>query len=97
MDMAVKPLSTPEGTFADVQRVKIALREIGNFHINLSNLFGDNAELNNAAHTIFNENWREFYEVLKPAIEQTFETVLLDRTKKIFAYVPATYFIHNFH
>ncbi|EDW67424.1 uncharacterized protein [Drosophila virilis] len=97
LEIAVKARSAPEGTFADVQRVKVYFREIGSFHIKLKNLFGNNAELDRTAHTLFNENWRQFYDVLRPAIEQTFETVLLDRTKKIFAYVPATYFIHNFH
>ncbi|EDX14626.1 GD21324 [Drosophila simulans] len=41
--------------------------------------------------------WRDFYEVLRPAVEQTVGGVLLDRFKKTFVYVPATYLIKDFH
>ncbi|TDG44996.1 hypothetical protein AWZ03_008557 [Drosophila navojoa] len=97
MEMAVKPRSSDVGNFADVQRVKISIPSIGNFRIKLNNLFPNSPELNDAAHTIFNENWRELYEVLQPTIQQTLEAIILDRTKKIFNYVPATYFIQDFH
>lgn len=97
MELAVKPRSTPEATFADVQKVKVAFREIGNFKIKLNNLFGGNAELESTAHTLFNENWRQFYEILRPAAEQAIEAVMLDRVKKTLNYVPATYLIQDFH
>ncbi|EDV92788.1 uncharacterized protein LOC6563211 [Drosophila grimshawi] len=96
-DMIVKPRTTAEGTFADVQRVKAHFRDVGNFNVKLYDLFGENAELDATAHMLFNGNWRQFFSILKPTLEQTFEAVLLDRTKKIFNYVPATYFIENFH
>lgn len=97
MELAVKPRSSDVGYFADVQRVKISLTSIGNFNIKLNNLFPNNPELSDAAHTIFNENWRELYQMLQPTIQQTLDAIILDRTKKIFGYVPATYFIQNFH
>lgn len=97
MEFAVKPRRTPEAIFADVQKVKVSFREIGNFKIKLNNLFGGNAELESTAHTLFNENWRQFYEILRPAAEQSIEAIMLDRTKKTFDYVPATYLIHDFH
>ncbi|SPP80559.1 uncharacterized protein LOC117583730 [Drosophila guanche] len=97
MEMAGRPRVTPEGGFAEVDRVKISFREIKQFHIQLDNLFGGNKPLEDSAHTLFNENWREFYEVLRPAAEQTVQGVLLDRMKKTFAYVPASYFIKDFH
>ncbi|XP_043655029.1 circadian clock-controlled protein daywake [Drosophila teissieri] len=97
LEMAVKPLATADGYFADVQSVKVNFREIKQFRIKLENLFGGNKDLEDTAHTLFNENWRDFYEVLRPAVEQTVEGVLLDRFKKTFAYVPATYLIKDFH
>ncbi|XP_017860867.1 PREDICTED: uncharacterized protein LOC108612456 [Drosophila arizonae] len=97
MELAVKPRISDVGNFADVQRVKISLASIGKFHIKLNNLFPNNPELSDAAHTIFNENWRDLYQVLQPTIQQTLNAIILDRTKKILGYVPATYFIKNFH
>ncbi|ALC45588.1 CG14258, partial [Drosophila busckii] len=97
LEMGVKPRNTPEANFADVQYFKVGFKDIGNFHIQLHNLIAGNPELEKSAHTLINENWRQFYEVLKPAIEQTIEAVLLDRSTKILNYVPATYIIDNFH
>ncbi|XP_026839831.1 circadian clock-controlled protein [Drosophila erecta] len=97
LELAVKPVATSDGSFADVQSVKVSFREIQQFRIQLENLFGGNKDLEDTAHTLFNENWRAFYEVLRPAVEQTVGGVLLDRFKKTFAYVPATYLIKDFH
>ncbi|KAH8267795.1 circadian clock-controlled protein daywake [Drosophila bipectinata] len=97
LEMAVKPRTSPEGIFADVQSVKVSFREIKQFRIKLENLFGGNKDLEDTAHTLFNENWRDFYEVLRPAVEQTVSGVLLDRFKKTFNFVPATYLIKDFH
>ncbi|XP_052834760.1 circadian clock-controlled protein daywake [Drosophila gunungcola] len=97
LELAVKPQATAEGSFANVQSVKVNFREIKQFRIKLENLFGGNKDLEDTANTLFNENWRDFYEVLRPAVEQTVSGVLLDRFKKTFAYVPATYLIKDFH
>ncbi|XP_017005321.2 protein takeout [Drosophila takahashii] len=97
LEMAVKPVTTADGVFADVQNVKVNFREIKQFRIKLENLFGGNKDLEDTANTLFNENWRDFYDVLRPAVEQTVSGVLLDRFKKTFAYVPATYLIKDFH
>ncbi|KAH8332778.1 hypothetical protein KR074_010445 [Drosophila pseudoananassae] len=97
LEMAVKPRTSPEGIFADVQSVKVSFREIKQFRIKLENLFGGNKDLEDTAHTLFNENWRDFYGVLRPAVEQTVSGVLLDRFKKTFNFVPATYLIKDFH
>lgn len=95
--MHVKPRVTPEASFSDVQSVKVNFREIKQFHIELKNLFGGNKDLEDTSHQLFNENWRDFYEIMRPAVEQTVSGVLLDRFKKTFAYVPATYLIKDFH
>ncbi|KAH8232634.1 hypothetical protein KR032_010787 [Drosophila birchii] len=97
LEMHVKPRVTAEAIFADVQSVKVNFREIKQFHIELKNLFGGNKDLEDTSHQLFNENWRDFYEVMRPAVEQTVGGVLLDRFKKTFNYVPATYLIKDFH
>ncbi|XP_030370408.1 protein takeout-like [Scaptodrosophila lebanonensis] len=95
-EMFVKPRITPEAAFADVQGVNTNLK-IGGFKIRLENLFGGNKDLEDTAHVLFNENWRDFFELMRPTIEQTVDIVLLGRFKKTFEYVPANYFIENFH
>ncbi|KAH8311342.1 hypothetical protein KR044_005733, partial [Drosophila immigrans] len=97
LDVSIKPRIQPDASFSDVLSAKTVFPEIGGFKIQLDNLFGGDKQLEETAHTIFNENWRQFYEILKPAIEQAIEAVMLDRTKKIFEYVPSNFIIENFH
>ncbi|KAM8704964.1 hypothetical protein ACLKA7_009425 [Drosophila subpalustris] len=96
VEIDVKPRITPEAIFADVERVKVKFQELGNFKVKLNNLFADK-QLEDSAHALINENWRQFYEILRPAIEQAIEAVMLDRYKKILQYLPATYLIADFH
>lgn len=91
-----KPRITPKATFFEVQDVKASLREPGNYRIHLNNLFRGNEELENIANQLFNDNWRQVYEILRPAVELAVEAVMLDRAKKTFDYVPIKYLISNF-
>lgn len=79
--------------FCDVENVKIEIKEIGNFRINMENLFNGQKALEDSTNALFNQNWREFYDVLRPPIEQTLQVILLDRFRKIFKYVPSTFFV----
>lgn len=88
---------TPEATFADVQDLKVTLRDTGNFTIQLNNLFKGNEELEKTTNMLFNQNWRPVYEIIRPAVEEAVESVMLDRSKKAFNYVPAKYLFRNFH
>ncbi|EDW81394.1 uncharacterized protein Dwil_GK11044 [Drosophila willistoni] len=94
--LSVTPDVQGDVSFAKVDSMKVSFHKIGNFHIQLDGLFEDK-ELERSANMLFNDNWREFYEVLRPAAEQTVEGVLLDRFRKTFNYVPANYFIKDFH
>lgn len=87
---------TPEGTFFDVQDVKVSMRKTGEFRIQLNNLFRGNEELENIANKLFNDSWRQVYEIIRPAVELAIEAVMLDRAKKTFDYVPIKYLISNF-
>ncbi|XP_060648516.1 uncharacterized protein LOC132786111 [Drosophila nasuta] len=97
VEVVVKPRITPDASFSDVQSSKVTFPEIGGFRIKLNNLFGNDKQLEETAHTIFNENWRQFYDILQPAIEQAIQAVMLDRANKIFSYVPANFIIENYH
>ncbi|XP_034486913.1 uncharacterized protein LOC117791308 [Drosophila innubila] len=97
VELDVKPRITPEANFADLQHVKTNIPEIGSFKVKLNNLFGGDKQLEETAHTIINENWRQFVDILRPAIEQAIEAVMSDRFTKLLNYLPATYLIENFH
>uniref|UniRef100_W8C123 Protein takeout n=1 Tax=Ceratitis capitata TaxID=7213 RepID=W8C123_CERCA len=82
-------------TFSEILGFKAKIQKIGDFHINVQNLFGGQKELENSANDLFNQNWRDLYGTLAPTLEQTLELILKDRFTKIYSYVPATYFISN--
>lgn len=81
--------------FSEILSFKAKIHQIGDFHINLQNLFGGQRELEDTANDLFNQNWRELYETLAPTLEQTLELVMKDRFTKIYSFVPANYFISN--
>ncbi|XP_061397268.1 circadian clock-controlled protein daywake-like [Musca vetustissima] len=80
-------------TFMDVDKLHAEIKEVGGFGIRLDNLFHGQKVLEESAHDVFNENWHEFYEILRPAIKSAVETILTERLSKIFANVPATFII----
>ncbi|XP_061393313.1 protein takeout-like, partial [Musca vetustissima] len=80
--------------FTDIQKVRMDI-DVGGFHINLENLFNGQEVLEQTANNLFNDNWKELFEALRPSITATIQTVLEDRYKKLFAYIPATYFIED--
>jgi len=92
----VKPYVVDGLTFMNVTAIKTDIVRIDKIRINLTNLFGGNQELERSANELFNENWRVLFDVLRPVLTQTFDTVLLDRFSKIFRYVPAKFFFEEF-
>ncbi|XP_058982658.1 uncharacterized protein LOC131804191 [Musca domestica] len=80
--------------FTDIQKVRLDI-EVGGFHIDLENLFNGQKDLEQTANNLFNDSWKELFEALRPSITATIQTVLEDRYKKLFAYIPATYFIED--
>uniref|UniRef100_A0A1A9ZSQ6 Protein takeout n=1 Tax=Glossina pallidipes TaxID=7398 RepID=A0A1A9ZSQ6_GLOPL len=82
-------------TFSDVVEFHLDIKEIGGFNIKLENLFNGQKDLEDAANMTFNENWRDLYEALKPAIRQACEALLANRVKAVFKFIPASYFIEN--
>ncbi|XP_054726328.1 circadian clock-controlled protein daywake [Anastrepha obliqua] len=93
--LATKLRDEGDLTFSDIVSLKAKILEIGDFHIDVQNLFGGQRDLEATANDLFNQNWRELFGILSPTLEQTLELVLKDRFTKIYAYVPATYFISN--
>lgn len=79
--------------FTDIDKLRANIIEIGAFHVQLDNLFNGQKQLEDTANALFNENWREFYEFLRPGITSAVEAVMKDRLPKVFTFVPADYLI----
>ncbi|XP_075158067.1 uncharacterized protein LOC142231337 [Haematobia irritans] len=82
-------------TFADVDEVYVSIKEVGGFGIRLDNLFHGHEVLEESANAVFNDNWHEFYEILRPAIKAAIQSIMTDRLSKLFSYIPITYFIRD--
>uniref|UniRef100_A0A1I8MK64 Hemolymph juvenile hormone binding protein (JHBP) n=1 Tax=Musca domestica TaxID=7370 RepID=A0A1I8MK64_MUSDO len=82
-------------TFTDIEKLHLDIKSIDSFNIFLGNLFNGQKELEDSANALFNENWRELYQILKPAIRRSIETVMEDRLSKVYSYVPATFLVKD--
>lgn len=82
-------------TFSEVTSFKAKILEIGEFHIDVKNLFNGQQELEATANDLFNQNWRELLGILTPTLEQTLEAVLGDRLMKMYKFIPANYMFVN--
>ncbi|XP_073840763.1 protein takeout-like [Musca autumnalis] len=82
-----------EFMFVDLEKVQIIFEDIGAVQFRLDNLFGGNTALEESAHTLFNENWRAIFEVLRPSLSQTTEIVLKDVLSRILAILPANHYV----
>lgn len=70
--------------------------EIGNLKTRFDNLFGgNNEEVARTTNESFNQNWREFFESLRPLIQETVEQILFNILHKIFLIYPANFFIED--
>ncbi|KAM8704965.1 hypothetical protein ACLKA7_009426 [Drosophila subpalustris] len=94
--LKMKPLLVDGLNFMNITDIKTDIARIDKIRINLTNLFGGNQELERSANELFNENWRVLFDVLRPVLTQTFDTVLLDRFTKIFRFVPAKFLFQEF-
>ncbi|XP_075147669.1 protein takeout-like [Haematobia irritans] len=81
--------------FADVEKLRVEIKDVGGFHLNLDNPNSDQMVLEEAANAALNENWREYFEILRPSIAGAIESIVSGHLKKIFAYIPAKYFIED--
>ncbi|XP_067631701.1 circadian clock-controlled protein daywake-like [Eurosta solidaginis] len=95
LHIVVKLRDQADFTFGDIITFKSKIVNIGDFRVDVKNLFNGQTELENTTNELFNQNWRELIGLLQPALEQAIELVFKDRFKKIFGYVPANYFLTN--
>lgn len=63
--------------------------------LDFNNLFNGNKDLEDSTNIFLNQNWRISAEALQPVISKTIEDILLDIMQKVFAIMPADYFVKN--
>ncbi|XP_037811850.1 protein takeout-like [Lucilia sericata] len=80
-------------TFTDIDKLHLDIKDVGGFHVHFDNLFNGQKDLEDTTNAVFNDNWRDFYEVLRPAIREAVEFIMKDRLSKAYSYVPGNYFI----
>ncbi|XP_017145092.1 uncharacterized protein LOC108157504 [Drosophila miranda] len=82
-------------TFDNVTSVRVQLK-LSRVHTELDNLFnGRSPEVERSTNQFFNDNWRDFYEALKPLIVETVENILFDVMSKVFHLIPANFFVED--
>ncbi|XP_022213551.2 uncharacterized protein LOC111068373 [Drosophila obscura] len=82
-------------TFDNVTSIRVQLK-LSRVHTNLDNLFnGRSPEVERSTNQFFNDNWRDFYEALKPLIIETVENILFDVMSKVFHLIPANFFVED--
>uniref|UniRef100_A0A1B0G190 Hemolymph juvenile hormone binding protein n=1 Tax=Glossina morsitans morsitans TaxID=37546 RepID=A0A1B0G190_GLOMM len=82
-------------TFYNVTKVQNDIN-IGKLQAQFDNLFGGrNKELERSILTTINENWREFFEVLRPSTTNVVDQITFDLLHKICLLIPAKYFLED--
>ncbi|EDV53465.1 protein takeout [Drosophila erecta] len=82
-------------TFDNVTSVRVQLN-LTKVRTYLDNLFnGRSKEVERSTNEFFNENWRDFYEALKPLIVETVENILYDVLSTVFHLIPANFFVED--
>ncbi|KAH8383773.1 hypothetical protein KR009_010409 [Drosophila setifemur] len=82
-------------TFDNVTAVRVQLN-LTRVRTNLDNLFnGRSKEVERSTNQFFNDNWRDFYEALKPLIIETVESILFDVMSTVFHLIPANFFVED--
>ncbi|XP_013117179.2 circadian clock-controlled protein daywake [Stomoxys calcitrans] len=76
--------------YFEVQRVKSKLKHLGDLNAKFGNLFADNQALTDSANTVFNQNWRELIEVMRPVIEESMNSAIVIQANKILGKFPAS-------
>ncbi|XP_075158089.1 circadian clock-controlled protein daywake-like [Haematobia irritans] len=82
-------------TFTHLEELHLEITDIKGLNIYMTNLFKGQKDLEENLNKQFNDNWKEFYEVLRPTISSTAESVMKYRLGEVFDYVPATYIVSD--
>ncbi|XP_061395587.1 circadian clock-controlled protein daywake-like [Musca vetustissima] len=78
--------------FTDLDKLRVEVADVGLYQSHWENLFNGQKDLEDSANAVFNDNWKELFTAFRPSFTATVQKVLEDRFKKIFAYIPASYY-----
>lgn len=82
-------------TFYNITDLRAEI-EIGNLRTQFDDLFGgNNKEIEKSTNESFNKNWQEFFEALRPLINETVERILYDLLHDVFLAMPASFFVED--
>ncbi|XP_037825567.1 protein takeout-like [Lucilia sericata] len=82
-------------TFYNITSIQVDL-EISKLHTQFDDLFGgNNKEVERSTNESFNKNWKEFFEALRPLINEMVERVLFDILHPVFLIIPANFMIED--
>ncbi|KAJ9593918.1 hypothetical protein L9F63_014632 [Diploptera punctata] len=66
----------------------VIIKDLEKFEVNFENLFNGDKELGDNTNKVLNENWKTFWEELKPTFEETFGKIFLQISNQLFSRVP---------
>nr|ABP51960.1 takeout/JHBP-like protein [Diploptera punctata] len=72
----------------DITSITLGIHDVSNFHVNFENLFNGDKALGDTTNKALNDNWEEFWGVIRPSIEQAFGDVFAHVANIIFSRVP---------
>ncbi|KAM8704963.1 hypothetical protein ACLKA7_009424 [Drosophila subpalustris] len=82
-------------TFYNITGVQAKLN-MSRIRSHLDNLFnGKSPEVESSTNQFFNDNWRDFYDALKPLVIDTVESTLKNVMSLVFNLIPANFFIED--
>lgn len=82
-------------TFYNVTTVRVDL-DLTGVKTGFENIFnGNSKEVEQSTNEFFNENWRDFFEALRPLITETVERILLKLLRVTFHFIPANFLVED--
>ncbi|XP_073838678.1 protein takeout-like [Musca autumnalis] len=81
--------------FAEIDQVQIVWDDVGGMRVHFGNLFNGDAALEESADELINGSWRFFYEIIRPAIQQSQERFFKNFISKIFRHIPFSYLVEG--
>ncbi|XP_075147653.1 protein takeout-like [Haematobia irritans] len=87
-DVDTKRTKKDSEDFFEVQSVKTNIKHVGNMHFHFANLFGNNEQLTDSANEVFNQNWSQLTDLMRPVITEAIDASLLSQGKKYLDKLP---------
>ncbi|XP_075147655.1 circadian clock-controlled protein daywake-like [Haematobia irritans] len=87
-DVDTKRTKKDSEDFFEVQSLKTNVKHVGNMHFHFGKLFGDNEQLTNSANEVFNQNWAQLIDIMRPILSESIDASLLRQGKKYLDNLP---------